>query len=300
MVIKISSAGVTGEVISGIHKIVNLSSCLPDVLQIMLSRISTLPETISMVDFTHPIMYSIRENELLRVPRRKSVIAVVDGDDSTADIKIRALKQFTNIRVADRIIFVKSNKSNMITNKIGSTRILCNPHHTEKMQRSLGVISNTMHNPSEIALVVIVKTTDCYISSINGLIACVEYYKLPYRIEERQTKLGVTWMMLTKKQFEDKYDLAYKTRRTTSDPATKRRWQKSVGYMTYMTTEQGPKEVVLRKTHESWMRKVLKWLMTKVTYIIKVLINKIKEIYDYVIKTWLNKGKKKKKYKTSK
>jgi hypothetical protein len=192
-------------------------------------------------------MYSITDGRMTRVPRRKAVILVADEDDTSLDIKIRALREYLNIKVADKIMFTRSSRTAQATARVGTSKVVCNPHHTDEILRTVGVTTNNLHNPESISLVVVVQTTSCYLNSINGLVECVRYYNLPVQIEMRKTSLGTSWMMERKENLLIKYRIVNQNKITVNEPITKRRWQQAVGYTIYIPTEKGPKLLEKKK-----------------------------------------------------
>lgn len=295
MVVKISHDTVIGEIQPGVTRILNLSSCPYDVLPLMLHRIPTLSERTNIVPLMSDVMYSTADKKMLSRPRRQQVILICDEDDNTIHFKIKAIKSLRHIRVADKIIFVITSNNTKEIMKVGTTRILCNQHHTDEIVRALAAYVNNLHNPNDISLAIIMQTTGCYLSSIAGLVVAVQYYKIPYRIEQRVTELKLSWLFTTFDDFSEMYTLDKMNSDTRMVPATKRSWRNMQGYTYLVITEKGPKEIRKKEKNEkSW--KIFERIMAILLYILKQLnsayqwcINKIKQLVKPK-----NKGKKKK------
>lgn len=268
--VKIYPERIVGELQHTMSDYINLSSCPREVLSLMIARIPKAPDTIRYVQLIPNMMYNARKGEFNKHSKRRSAIFIHDDDDNMIDIKIKNIKQYIGIRMADRIIMCRETKSRKDQTRPGTTKTFCNPQHTDEMSKTLAIYDNNIINPSSIAMALIIQTTGCYLSSVSGMVLAIEYYKIPYQIEKRHTILEPSWLCIKSETFNDKYELANITMNTTDQPKTKRKWQNMQGYTNYVTTERGPKKIIVKKE-----KKGNNWLLALLWQIIMVIINMI-------------------------
>lgn len=278
MTVRVYPDAITGHLKHKLSNIINMSSCPIDVLTAMLTRIPLLPNTIGYKPIIKDPMYNIKSAQFNRLSSPRSAIIVYDDDDMVIDIKIKNLKAYCGVKIADRIALCKRKIKRTIPTRKGTTKIMCNPHHTDEVIRTLGVLNNSLRNPSEIALVVVVQTTNCFIGSISGMVLAIEYYEIPYQIEATTTKLDLSWLTIDKTLFGKKYQLIGTDNVTANEPITRRQWHMAQGYTTYITTEKGPKKI--KKENDTKER--FTYMQFLIALIIRIVQSSV-EFFCYIV-----------------
>lgn len=298
MPIHIDANTIIGELKHPIARIVNLSSCPKEMLNIMLMRIPNLPENISHVNVSQQLMYSLTDTKLTALPKRKAAIFVIDEDSKYADMMVNGMKKMMNVVCADKIIFKQSKMKHEISGRRGVTRSFCSHQHKDEILRGFGINTLALPKPEDIMLATVIRTTGCYIDSVNGLIATLTYLGIPVQIELREVKLAKTWLLLDRKGFEENYEMENPNNNDFTTLQTKRNALTLIGYTDMISTERGFKKFRNRTQKKHTLKSILIIIIRIIKGIVKWLITALKWILSKIL--WWPTGPKKGKLKKKK
>lgn len=267
--ITITARNITGNMKTTSTRVVNLSSCPKQFINVMLTRIPQMPDSVTYLPVTPNIMFSTVNNAVISKMKRTTILIVADSDDYLMDIKIYNLKKFSNYITIGRIIFSLEKSDGTALEKRGTMRTICNHHHRDKDIIALGCNNANIEDATQLLMVTIIKTQNCVVNSVAGLTVAMKYLKVPFMVEHRQVTIYKSWLWM-KPTWKMTIDDLDKYNNTCMDPpSSKVHWTSLMGYTEYVTTEKGPKRIRDKIEDENWLNKILKQIKNLVLLLLK-------------------------------
>lgn len=272
MTVTISTDKISGAPTHLIKTIINLSSCPKNFLPLIMLRLPTLPAGITYKQIIPTMMYNTQTKQFIKQQNRGVAIAVMDEDNKNNDLILRSLKEYTNILIVERIMLKKEKSRTTVASRIGATRYMCNHHHTEEIIAALACTNMPIENTDGIMMINVIQTPGSYLSGVAGLTLYLNHMKLPFVIEQRQTLLADTWLLMTQAKLTRDYDIADVNTVDYNTMKTKKNWSMLMGYSKYITTEKGPKLLVKKNAKKgNFITQVWNWFSAFLTAVYDIL-----------------------------